>query len=205
MRGNLKYDNPYVIMKRSLGYVVGILFCCICLSVQPISADFTEEELLHPESLSAEDWFEIGNIFFDNGELEDACKSWYNAMYLDPELSANAWYNIGLAYAAAEQYADAITAWENTVALQPDSAMAYDNLGTAYGLIGMADKSLEAYNMAIEIAPEEAKYKSDRATLITALGGTTTEEKATPLSQLVSIAALCAALICIVYINKKQK
>ncbi|MDR2855939.1 MAG: tetratricopeptide repeat protein [Methanomicrobiales archaeon] len=206
MRGNLKHDSPYIIMRRSFGYVVGILICCICLSVQPIAAaEFTEEELLHPESLSAEDWFEIGNIFFDNGELSDAVGSWHNAMYLDPELAANAWYNIGLAYAAVEQYSDAIEAWENTVAIQPDSAMAYDNLGTAYGIIGMADKSLEAYDKAIAIAPDEPKYKADRATLIAALGGAPAEEKKTPLSQLVSIAALCGAIICIIHINKKQK
>jgi tetratricopeptide (TPR) repeat protein len=190
-------------MRRSLGYVVGVLFCCICLFVQPISADFTEEELLHPESLSAEDWFEIGNIFFDNGELSDAVGSWHNAMYLEPELSANAWYNIGLAYAAVEQYADAIESWENTVEIQPDSAMAYNNLGTAYGIIGMADKSLEAYDKAIAIAPEEPKYQADRDTLIAALGGISTEEKKTPLSQLVIIAALCIAMICIIYRKKE--
>jgi len=203
MRGNLKHNNLYVPMRRTLGYVVGILICCICLSVQPISADFTEEELSHPESLSAEDWFEIGNIFFDNGELSDAVGSWHNAMYLDPELSANAWYNIGLAYAAVEQYSDAIEAWESAVAIQPDSAMAYNNLGTAYGIIGMADKSLEAYDRAIAIAPEEPKYKADRDTLIAALGGTTTEEKETPLSQLVIIAALCIAMISVIYMKKK--
>lgn len=202
MRGILKHDNPYVTMKRSLGYVIGILFCCICLSVQPIFAEFTEEELLHPESLSAEDWFEIGNIFFDNGELSDAVGSWHNAMYLDPELSANAWYNIGLAYAAVEQYSDAITAWEEAVAIQPDSAMAYNNLGTAYGIIGMADKSLEAYDMAIAIAPDEPKYRSDRDTLIAALGGTPTEEKKTPPIYFVIIAALCAAMILIIYLIK---
>ena len=210
MRGNLKHDNPYVTMKKSLGYVVGILFCCICLSIQPIYADFTEEELSHPESLSAEDWFEIGNIFFDNGELSDAVGSWHNAMYLDPELSANAWYNIGLAYAAAEQYTDAITAWENAVEIQPDSAMAYDNLGTAYGIIGMADKSLAAYDMAIKIAPDEPKYKTDRDALIAALGVASTEEEEALPIPLMSIVAICAVLLCIivagvVYMKKKQK
>jgi len=202
MRGNLKHDNPYMTMKRSPGYVVGILLCCICLSVQPIYAEFTEEKLSNPESLSAEDWFEIGNIFFDNDELSDAVGSWHNAMYLNPDLSANAWYNIGLAYAAAQQYNDAVSAWENTVAIQPDSAMAYDNLGTAYAILGMADKSLEAYNMAIKLAPNEPKYKADRDALIAALGGTTTE-KETPLSPLVSIVALCAAMICIAYMKRK--
>ena len=196
-------------MKRSFGYVVCILFCCICASIQPIYADFTEEELSHPESLSAEDWFEIGNIFFDNGELSDAVGSWHNAMYLDEELAANAWYNIGLAYAAAEQYPDAISAWENAVAIQPDSAMAYDNLGTAYGIIGMADKSLAAYDMAIKIAPDEPKYKTDRDALIAALGVDTTEETEAPTIPLTAIVALCAVIACIIvagaiYMKKKQ-
>ena len=156
-------------MKIPLGYAIVVLCFCSCLFIPPIFADFTENELLHPESLSAEDWFEIGNICFDNGELSDAVGSWHNAMYLDPEFSANAWYNIGLAYAAAEQYTHAIEAWENAVAIQPDSAMAYNNLGTAYGIIGMADKALEAYDKAIAIAPDEAKYKADRSALIAAL------------------------------------
>ena len=85
-------------MKGTPGYVICILFCCICLSVQPITAEFTEEMVMHSESLSAEDWFEMGNAFFDNGELNEAIDAWYYAMYLDPELSANAWYNIRLAY-----------------------------------------------------------------------------------------------------------
>jgi tetratricopeptide (TPR) repeat protein len=206
MRGNLKHDNSYMSMKRSPGYIAVVLFCCICLFVQPIYADFTEEDLLRaeedPTSLSAEDWFEIGNIFFENDELSDAVGSWHNAMYLNPDLSANSWYNIGLAYAAAQQYSDAVSAWENTVALQPDSAMAYDNLGTAYAILGMADRSLAAYDMAIKIAPHEPKYKADRAALISALGGAPTE-KETPLSPLVSIVALCAAMVCIVYVKKK--
>jgi superkiller protein 3 len=205
MRGNLKHDNPYITMKRSPGYVVGILFCCICLFVQPIYAEFTEEELLNaeknPESMSAEGWFEIGDIFFENYAWSDAIGSWHNAMVLNPELSANAWYNIGLAHAAAQEYSDAVSAWENTVALQPDSAMAYNNLGTAYALLGMNDKSLVAYDMAVSLAPNEPKYKADRAVLVEALGGMPSE-KETPLSSLVSIIALCAAMVCIVHMNK---
>ena len=206
MRGNLKLDNPYVTMIRFPGYMVVVFFCCICLCIQPIYAAFTEEELLNaetdPASLSAEDWFEIGNIFFDNGELEDAVKSWHNAMYLDPSLSANAWYNIGLAYAAAQQYSDAVSAWESTVAIQPDSAMAFNNLGTAYALLGMNDEAFAAYDMAVKLAPTEEKYGADRAAFIAALGGIP-EATQTPLSPLVSIVAMLAAVICIVYANKK--
>jgi tetratricopeptide (TPR) repeat protein len=139
------------------------------LDQKSLKNDLKSQRLLHPEALSAEEWFEIGNIDFDNGEFEDAVDSWHNAMYLDPELSANAWYNIGLAYAAAEKYTDAIEAWENAVAIQPDSAMAYDNLGTAYGIIGMVDKALEAYDMAIAIDPDEPKYKADRDNLIASM------------------------------------
>jgi tetratricopeptide (TPR) repeat protein len=201
MRGNLKHGNPHVTMKRSLGYVIAALCLCSCLFVQPIYAEFTEEELSNPETLSAEDWFEIGNIFFDNNELSDAVGSWYNAMYLDPELSANAWYNVGLAYAVTGDYAEAVTAWENAVAIKPDSPMAYDNLGTAYAILGMPEKSLNAYDMAVKLDPDEPKYKADRTTLIAALGGETPARE-TPFNPLVGILSLLSALVCIAYVKK---
>ena len=149
----------------------------------------------------AEGLFDTGSFLLDNDKLDDAIESFHNAMYFNPSLAANAWYNIGLAYATAQQYSDAISAWENTIKLQPDSAMAYNNLGTAYAILGMADESLAAYDMAIKIAPNEPKYKADRATLVAALGGIATE-KETPLSPLLSIIALCAAMLCIVYMRK---
>ena len=151
---------------RPKRYSVLLFVCIIALFLfSSIScAGSTLEELASPDS--GDEWFLVGNIFFDNGEYSDAIGSWHNAMYLTPELSADCWYNIGLAYAALGIYPEAIESWANCLEYNPSFAAAYDNIATAYLFLGMPQTSLFAYEQAIALSPEEEKYRQDRDSLI---------------------------------------
>jgi tetratricopeptide (TPR) repeat protein len=131
---------------------------------QSAAAEITLEDLATPDS--AEEWFLVGNFFFDVGEYSDAIGSWHNAMILDPTFAADAWYNIGLAYAYAQLYQDAILAWLYSLELNPSSAASYDNMATAYFILGMPKEAFMAYDLAVAIEPMETKYAEDRKIFI---------------------------------------
>lgn len=140
-----------------------ILFFSLLTSVTQAN-EITLEELASPDT--GEEWFLVGNVFLDVGEYEDAIGSWHNAMILDPSYTADAWYNIGLAYAHAELYLDAILAWGKSIEYNPSFAASYDNIATAYLLLGMPKEALMTYDTAIAIDPTEEKYRMDRVIFI---------------------------------------
>jgi len=143
---------------------------------------------------TGEELFEIGSAHFDNSSFLEAIQSWEKAAEVDPSLSANAWYNIGLAYAGMEQYEQAIQAWDKTIAFAPESPIAYDNKGTALALLGRNDEALSAYEIAIKLDPDQAKFKSDRDMLVNAQNKTKS-----PLSPMMPLAAVLIAGALLVY------
>lgn len=130
-------------------FPVILLFMASSLLILPVYAQ-TGDEL-----------FEIGNKYFDNSSYVEAMNNWFKAAEVDPELSAKAWYNTGLAYAQMEDYQKAIIAWDKTLELAPGTAIAYSNKGTALRILGRYDEAAEAYNMALKLQPDNAKFKSD--------------------------------------------
>lgn len=134
---------------------------------------------------AGEDLFNTGNAYYANGSLEHAIEYWLQAKNIDPTLSANAWYNAGLAYAGLKDYEKAIMAWNETVTLVPNSSMAYDNMGTAYGLLGKYPEAAYAYDMAIAIDPDVVKYRIDKELLLK--GGTKEETPMSPLSAFLAL------------------
>ena len=136
---------------------------------------------------TGEEWFEIGSAHFDNSSFTEAIQAWEKAAEVDPTLSANAWYNIGLAYAGQNKYEEAIQAWDKTIAIAPNSPIAYDNKGTALALLGKNDEAISAYNYAIQLDPDQAKFKSDRDMLVESM-----KKAQSPLSPVLSLIALLA-------------
>jgi len=50
------------------------------------------------QSLSAEDYFQKGNIAFETYEFNDAIFYYKKAIEINPQLSSEAYYNMGIAY-----------------------------------------------------------------------------------------------------------
>ena len=147
------------LQRRPLLVILYFVFFLL-LSQSVLADEVALEALAAPHS--AEEWFLVGNIFFDAGEYNDAIGSWHNAMILDAAFAADAWYNIGLAYAHAQLYQDAILAWMQSIEFNPAFAASYDNMATAYLILGMPKEAFMAYNNAVAIEPMEAKYTNDR-------------------------------------------
>jgi len=146
-------------MKRC--FLLVIIISASLLFLQSALADeITFEDLATPDS--AEEWFLVGNVFFDVGEYTDAIGSWHNAMILDSGFAADAWYNIGLAYAHSQLFEEAIFAWSQSIQFNPSFAASYDNIATAYLLLGMPKEAFIAYDYAVTIDPMEIKYAEDR-------------------------------------------
>jgi len=156
-------------MQKMQRFPFFVIFCAVLIGsmltfslITPVTkaAEITVEDLVSPDT--GEEWFVIGNIFLEMGEYEDAIGSWHNAMILDPSYAADAWYNIGLAYARAEMYLDAILAWGMSIEYNPSSAASYNNIATAYLILGMPKEALMTYDAAIAVDPTEEKYRADR-------------------------------------------
>ncbi|HWQ67857.1 MAG TPA: tetratricopeptide repeat protein [Methanospirillum sp.] len=153
-----------------------LVFLC-CAAVHVVCAE------------SGEELFEIGNTFFDNSSFTEAIQSWEKAVEADPTLAANAWYNIGLAYAGQENYEQAVIAWDKTIEVAPNSAVAYDNKGTALAILGRYDEALSSYNNAIRLKPDQIKFKADRDLLIENM-----KKTKSPISPITIIGAVIAVV-----------
>ena len=142
------------------------------------------------QAQSGEEWFEIGNGFFENASYQQAVDAWTKAIEGDPSLAANGYYNIGNAYIGMNEYEKAIKAWDKTLELVPGSARAYNNKGTALFLLGRNDEALQAYSNAIKIEPGNLKYRADRDNLVEQM-----KKPKTPLSPLIPISALILSVM----------
>ena len=97
-----------------------------------------------------------GQILFEGGKIKPAIDSYARAVELLPEEPLII-FGLGSAYQADGQTDAAITAFKKTTMLEKENAMAWRQLGIAYG---QADKKLESY----EALAEEAMLKKDAPT-----------------------------------------
>lgn len=65
-------------------------------------------------------------------------------------------FNLGLDYMKQKQYGEAINQFEAAAALDPTQFAVFANLGQAYGAANQPTKSIEAYEKAISLKPDEA-------------------------------------------------
>ena len=96
-----------------------------------------------------------GVSFIKNEELEKAIDEFKKAIELNPTNSAP-YYNLGLCCLRLGRFREAINPLETYVKFHPNRAFAYYNLGYVYAKIGEEDKSLAAYNKALQLNPDLA-------------------------------------------------
>lgn len=113
------------------------------------------------KGLSATDWFENGNVYFDKKQYDRAIADYSKAIQLDPN-DAMAYYNRGIAYYFKGQYDRAIADYNKGIALDPNNAIAYNYRGIAYDFKGQYDKAFKDYNKAIQLDPNYVFAYSNR-------------------------------------------
>jgi tetratricopeptide (TPR) repeat protein len=100
------------------------------------------------EKMSAEEYYKLGNEYFDKSKYDDAIAAYSKAIELKL-IHADVFNNRGRLYFLKEEYDKAIEDFSNAAKLDPYST-AYYNRGVVYGIKGEYDKAIEDYNRELK-------------------------------------------------------
>ncbi len=99
--------------------------------------------------LSAQEYFEQGNTFYEQGDLQAAARAFREAATLD-EQNVGYWHNLGVAYYSLNQLDEARTSFQRGLALAPDDpelnylmgvvSIQYDELSEAETFLTRANR-----------------------------------------------------------------
>ncbi len=108
-----------------------------------------------PLSATAKPDMKSAKKLLDEGKFDEAAQA-YQAIGTLKTKKGEGWRlnNLGLAYIKLDKPADAVKPLEDAVAADPKNATAWNNLGVAYENTQQADKALEAYRKALEVAKQ---------------------------------------------------
>ncbi len=90
----------------------------------------------------------LGNIYKEQGRIDEAINSYKEAIHLDPKYS-DAYAQMGIAKLSKEQYADAVAAFKQAVSLNSGNSTAHYGLGRAYYKQGLYDQALKELNTSL--------------------------------------------------------
>ena len=118
---------------------------------------------------SAEDYFYLGMMFRQRGDLEKAIEACDKALELNPQFAeANALR--GAAKHILGDLVDAIADFDKALELAPNDMRVYRNRGIAKRLSGDHQGAIADFDNAIELAPEYARAYRHRGRAKRALG-----------------------------------
>ena len=101
----------------------------------------------------AEEHYDAGVAFFEQGRFDKAIAEFNLAIELDPD-SVASYTNLGLAYDRLEDFARAISAYTRAIALDPNKPVPYYNPSFAYDDLGNCEAALRDLDKAIELNPD---------------------------------------------------
>lgn len=124
---------------------------------KPVDAVRCGVKLLHlsPQGLSAEECLILGNQLLKLGNIQEAVKSYRQAIILNPDLSL-AYHNLGEIYRVQQQWDEAIAAYSRALELDPERSSLKEKLAYAFRERARWDLERAAhwYNQAVEANPE---------------------------------------------------
>lgn len=103
----------------------------------------------------AEEHFERGNTFDENGYADRAIEEWQQAVQLEPD-HAGAHYNLGIAYADEGQKALAIAELRHVIRLDPLETDARRELAEVYVEAGQIDDATNQLRQILNISSGDA-------------------------------------------------
>lgn len=118
--------------------------------------DHAAEVICHAIELtpSAYSYKNLGNVFLDKGDTEQAVQNFRQALLLDPE-DTSLYFSIGFAYKKLKQYEHSVAYYEKAVELKPNLPQAYYNLGNIYKEMENMDEAVSNYQKALLLKPND--------------------------------------------------
>ncbi len=108
----------------------------------------------NPNDVNA--YLQLGIVFAESGEIEEARKSLEKAYELEPE-NASVVNNLGNLYFMDGMYDDARQAYEDTLQIEQDDSNVWLNLSRAYLRLDMKKEAKEAFSEAYRLDPLVSK------------------------------------------------
>lgn len=115
------------------------------------------EKAATPDSSAVFD-FTLGNLHFQQDELEPAAASYQTAVAKFPSFRRT-WKNLGLIAVRQSRFDDAIKAFTRVVELGGADGLTYGLLGYAYAAQGVATSAESAYRSAVLLQPDVLDWK----------------------------------------------
>lgn len=113
----------------------------------------------------------LGNIYKEEGRLDEAISEYQQATKLDPKYS-EAYGQLGLAQLNKENYADAVAALKTAVSLNSGNSTAHYGLGKAYFRQGLLDEAYKELNTSLYQFPNSAPVWQAKGDVLGAQGNT---------------------------------
>jgi len=99
----------------------------------------------------AEEHFNRGVAYHDQGRLDEAVREYQTALRIDPD-DAETHYNLGVAYRQQDRLDGAIREYQAALRINPDDVKSHLNLGVAYGKQGRLDDEIRECQAALRIS-----------------------------------------------------
>jgi tetratricopeptide (TPR) repeat protein len=111
----------------------------------------------------------LGLVYLDQGQLEEAGAHFKEARTLDPELSA-AVFNEGRVLARQGRFEEAVEQFEAARRQEPGDAVVSVHLGRALAGLGRWEEAAGAFRRAVQLEPRQKDFRADLAWAVWHLG-----------------------------------
>lgn len=122
-------------------------------------------ELLIEDPTNAKALCDIGNCYFEMGNLKEAIQCFKLSMELSIDF-ADAWYGIGLVKFKTKKYHSGIQAFKKAIQADPLQGKYWSALGDIYHKARRYSKSIDAFSRAAELDPENLNIKLNLAQIL---------------------------------------
>jgi tetratricopeptide (TPR) repeat protein len=98
-------------------------------------------------------YFQLGNAYYENGDLPGATSSFSKAIEMDPKYF-KATVNLALMYDEQEKWTQALETFEQAAKLDPNNPDVWSHMGNTYYSQGQYGKATELYRKALKMKPD---------------------------------------------------
>ena len=114
------------------------------------------------ENQFAEEYYNIANTYYEQGEFERATEFYAKSLAINPELYS-AEYNLAFAYMRLERYDEAEEYLQQLAAADPENLLIQESIGYLAFLRGNANRALELYSSILEQDPARLRVLNNLA------------------------------------------